>query len=152
MTPSELPVVIVTGSSGLIGSRLTSALRSKFRVFGLDQKPPAQEKAELGYDFIPCDLTDDESVADAFLQIRRRAGERIASVIHLAAYYDFSGEPSPLYEELTVEGTRRLMRELRALQVEQIIFSSSLLVMKPSEEGEKLTEQSPVEGGWDYPQ
>jgi hypothetical protein len=34
----------------------------------------------------------------AFERIRIAYGERIASVIHLAAYYDLSGEPSPLYE------------------------------------------------------
>jgi nucleoside-diphosphate-sugar epimerase len=151
MEPSELPVLVVTGSSGLIGSRLINSLRSKFRIFGLDQKAPSGGK-ELGYDFIQCDLTEDESVARAFLDLGQRGGGRIASVIHLAAYYDFSGEPSPLYEELTIEGTRRLLRELRPLQVEQLIFSSSLLVMRPSEAGEKITERSPVEGVWEYPQ
>jgi nucleoside-diphosphate-sugar epimerase len=57
-----------------------------------------------------------------------------------------------LYDELTVEGTRRLVRHLRSrFLVEQIVFSSSLLVMEPAEEGETLTESSPTEGAWDYP-
>jgi nucleoside-diphosphate-sugar epimerase len=152
MESSKSPIVVVTGSSGLIGSRITRSLRSEFRVFGLDQKAPRGRAEDLGYEFIECDLTKDESVARAFLEIERRGGERIASVVHLAAYYDFSGEPSRLYEQLTVEGTRRLLAQLRRRSVEQLIFSSSLLVMKPSEEGEKITERSPVEGAWDYPE
>ena len=43
--------------------------------------------------------------------VRERFGTRIASVIHLAAYYDFSGEPSEKYETITVQGTERLLRE-----------------------------------------
>jgi nucleoside-diphosphate-sugar epimerase len=73
-------------------------------------------------------------------------------VIHLAAYYDFSGDLSPLYDKLTVEGTRRLLRQLQRFAVEQFAFSSSLLVMKPVEEGEMIAEDSPVEATWDYPE
>ena len=38
---------------------------------------------------------------------------RIASAIHLAAYYDLSGQPNPKYDSITVEGTRRLLRGLQ---------------------------------------
>src|SRR5918996_2838250 len=40
-------------------------------------------------------------------QVRERHGRRIASVIHLAAYFDLTGEPNPKYEEVTVRGTER---------------------------------------------
>ena len=39
---------------------------------------------------------------DAFTHVRVYDGTRLASVIHLAAYYDFSGAPSEKYEEVTV--------------------------------------------------
>jgi nucleoside-diphosphate-sugar epimerase len=139
---------LITGSSGLIGSRLGRALADRYRIVGLDIKPPDDGAG----DFIECDLTETESVAAALKQVEERHGRRVASVVHLAAYYDFSGEPSPLYDELTVEGTRRLLAGLLELEVEQFVFSSSLLVMKPVEEGEKITEKSPVEGTWDYPE
>jgi nucleoside-diphosphate-sugar epimerase len=143
-------LVLITGSSGLIGTRVAAKLRDKYQVVGLDVKAP--ENGAGADEFIPCDLTDTESVADALQQVQARHGTRIASVIHLAAYYDFSGEPSPLYEQLTVEGTRRLLHGLFDFTVEQLIFSSSLLVMKSAVEGEKVTERSPVEGEWDYPE
>jgi nucleoside-diphosphate-sugar epimerase len=86
--------------------------------------------------------------------VRRACGDRVASVLHLAAHYDFSGEASPLYRKLTVEGTRRLLRALREFgEVEQFVFTSTLLVMEPAEgEDEVITETSPLEDEpWAYP-
>jgi nucleoside-diphosphate-sugar epimerase len=145
------PAVLMTGSSGLIGTRVAQALEGRYQIVGLDVKPP-DEEAPL--DFIECDLTDEQSVAHALERAQRAYGDRLASVIHLAAYYDFSGEPSPLYEELTVKGSQRLLEQLRAqfAEVEQFIFSSSLLVMKPSDDGRPLTEDSPTQAEWDYPE
>ena len=147
------PLVVVTGSSGLIGSRLCEALRGSHRVVGLDRDEPPGGRHGPGAPslFLACDLTEDASVSHALDEVARTHGEEIASVVHLAAYYDFSGEPSPLYDTLTVEGTRRLLRGLQAFQVEQLVFSSSLLVMRPVEKGEVLDESCPVEAEWDYP-
>jgi nucleoside-diphosphate-sugar epimerase len=148
--PGDRPLVLVTGSSGLIGSQLVEALRESYRVVGLDLKKPSGSAAEVPW--IKCDLTEDKSVRDALSALRKNHGERIASVVHLAAYYDFSGEPSPLYEKLTVEGTHRLLAGLQDFIVEQFIFSSTLLVMKSSEDDEPVDAESPLDAEWDYPQ
>ncbi len=148
---SEKPMILVTGSAGLIGTRTLEALSSNYSVVGMDVKRPEKIVAETG--FVECDLTKDESVVQALDTVRDTYGERLASVIHLAAYYDFSGEPSDMYRKLTVEGTFRLLKKLREFQTEQFVFSSSLLVMEPAEdENEKITEFSPLEDDpWDYP-
>ena len=150
-TTPEKPVILVTGSTGLIGSRTLAALSSEYSVVGLDVKRP--DKAIAGTDFVECDLTKDESVIQALDAVRDKHGGHLASVIHLAAYYDFSGEPSDMYRKLTVDGTFRLLKKLREFQTEQFVFSSSLLVMEPAEdEDEKITEFSPLEDEpWDYP-
>lgn len=153
------PLVLVTGSAGLIGSRVGRDLARDHRVVGIDRDPP---KPGAAGEWIQCDLTRDDSVASAFEEIASRFGRRIASVIHLAAYYDFSGDPSPLYEQLTVEGTRRVLRELRRgrfagggavepFEVDQFVFSSSLLVHRAAGPGEVIDEDSPLEPEWDYP-
>ncbi|EAQ78763.1 NAD-dependent epimerase/dehydratase family protein [Blastopirellula marina] len=146
----ERRVVLVTGGAGLIGSRVIHDLASSFQVIGLDIDPPSSDRADV--DWRQCDLTDDDNVSDTLQAIRDRWGSQLASVVHLAAYYDFSGEPSPLYEKLTVEGTRSLLRHLQSFDVEQFLFSSTLLVMKSSESGLPLSSQSPLEAEWDYPQ
>ncbi len=145
------PVVLMTGNSGLIGSRICQRLQDRYTLVGMDLHPPRVEKNV--HKWIQCDLTKDSSVRSALHETLEQFGDSLASVIHLAAYYDFSGEPSPLYNELTVEGTRRLLSGLKSFQhVGQFVFSSSLLVMKPCELGQQLTEESPTQAEWEYPQ
>lgn len=144
------PVVVITGSDGLIGSALIRDLHNDFTVVGFDNDPTSH--LDDFHDLIFCDLTKCESVAEAFHKLRQRHGDRIASFIHLAAYYDFAGEDSPLYEELTVKGTGRVLRVLESFDVEQFVFSSTMLVMKPSEDGKRITESSPLQADWQYPE
>jgi nucleoside-diphosphate-sugar epimerase len=147
---SNRPLILITGSSGLIGTRIASALVNQYDLVCLDVKPP--EEGIAGGEFVECDLTDDQSVERALWQVSQQRGNHLASVIHLAAYYDFSGEPSPLYDDLTVAGTRRLLHELQSFRVEQFVFSSSLLVMRPAEDDQPISEASPVGAAWDYPE
>ena len=143
------PAVLITGSEGLIGDALVHGLSSDYYVIGFDIARPHKDPVEL--DFIDVDLTKDESVARALGVLEEHAGRHLVSVVHLAAYYNFSGEPSPLYRELTIEGTRRLLRGLQRFEVEQFIFASTHILMRPSEDGTPLTEESPAEPAWAYP-
>jgi len=94
----------------------------------------------------------DESVQRGLRAIRELHGDRLACVIHLAAYYDFSGAPSPLYDRITVGGTERLLRFLQDFEVEQFIFSSSELVHAPSDPGQRINEDAPLAPRWPYPE
>ncbi|ADR22064.1 UDP-glucose 4-epimerase [Marivirga tractuosa] len=142
-------VVIVTGSSGMIGSSVIHKLAEKYHVVGFDKDgypfPPVEAEC------VCVDLTSDERMEFAFKRIRYAYGNKIAAVVHLAAYYDFLGEPSDLYDKVTVKGTERLLKFLQDFEVEQFIFSSSMLVYKPSSPGVLITEESPLEPKWDYP-
>ncbi|HRX85810.1 MAG TPA: NAD(P)-dependent oxidoreductase [Phycisphaerae bacterium] len=144
--------VLVTGAAGFLGTHIASALARDHHVIGLDVKEPAD--LPPGAEWIACDLTGDAGTRAALTEVRKRCGGRLASAVHLAAYYDFSGEPSDMYDKLTVQGTHRLIEGLKEFErVEQVIFSSSLLVMKPAEgDSERLSEQSPTRAAWAYPQ
>lgn len=142
-------VIIVTGSSGLIGTAVVSRLANHFRVIGFDREGPPHPTA--GTEFVFVDLSSAESVEDGLERVLLGYGEHIASVIHLAAYYDFSGEPSLKYEEITVRGTERLLRGLKNFHVEQFVFSSTMLVHAPCEPGQRISEEWPLEPKWDYP-
>jgi UDP-glucose 4-epimerase len=142
-------VIIISGSSGLIGSELIHKIASQFRLVGLDNVghpfPPAEAEC------VCIDITSDASVKFGFDRIRYEYGNKISSVVHLAAYYDFLGKPSPLYDEITVKGTERLIKKLQEFEVEQFIFSSSMLVYKPTLPGKPMDEEWPLEPKWDYP-
>lgn len=149
MTNTGKSVVLVTGSEGLIGDSIVKWEYPQYEIASFDiARPHKQPEIQ---DFIPCDLTSDHSVVQALGTLRTRHGNRLASVVHLAAYYDFTGKPSRLYRDLTVEGTRRLLRGLQGFEVEQFVFSSTHIVMAPSSSGEPITETSPIGAEWDYP-
>jgi nucleoside-diphosphate-sugar epimerase len=142
-------VVIVTGGTGFIGSALINELASRYALVGFDRvasrsPPPAAE-------CVCIDLRSEEGVAGALARVRIAYGERIASVVHLAAYYDLSGEPSPLYEQITVRGTERLLEHLKEFRVEQFVFASTMLVHAPTEPGQRINEASPIDPRWPYP-
>jgi nucleoside-diphosphate-sugar epimerase len=149
--PDKTATTMVTGSSGFIGRAVCEAfVKDGYRVVGLDR--PGLEEPPAGITSLPCDVTSEESVADAVSRVRRDFGEVVASVIHLAAYYDFSGEPSPLYERVTVQGTERLLRWLASVRLEQFVFSGTMLVHAPCAPGHHIDEDSPIDPKWDYPQ
>ena len=149
----EKGIILVTGSNGLIGQAVMRRFVGRFTdVVGFDRKAPAPPPP--GCVHVAVDITSDESVRDGLAAIHAHHGERVASVIHLAAYYDFFGAPSNKYDEITVKGTGRLLRELRAqgFQTEQLVFSSTMLVHRPGEPGEFITEDWPLEPTWAYPE
>jgi nucleoside-diphosphate-sugar epimerase len=146
---SQGEVVLITGSSGLIGSAAVNRLAADFRVVGFDRDGPPHPPAAA--ECVCVDLTSEESLQAGLARVRYAYGETLASVVHLAAYYSFSGEPSPLYEEITVRGTERLLQGLKDFQVGQFVFSSTMLVHAPCEPGQTIDEDWPLTPKWDYP-
>ena len=141
----EKPLVLITGSEGRIGKAITAELGDDYIVVGFEQK------CSTGSNCIPVDISSDSAVSSACEQLRERYGCRIVSVIHLAAFYDFSDTPHPLYEEVNVKGTRRLLESLQAFDVEQFIYASTMLVHAPTEPGLPISEDGALEPKWPYP-
>jgi nucleoside-diphosphate-sugar epimerase len=145
-----LETLIITGSSGLIGSSFIDRVGESYRGMGFDRKGPPHPPPKTAH-VITCDLSSDDSVHAALDEVRRLGHRRIASILHLAAYYSFASESSPLYEEVTVRGTERLLHGLRDFEVEQFIFASTMLVHAPCEPGARINEDWPLGPKWDYP-
>ena len=142
----DKPLVIITGATGNLGRSVAAVLSADYRIVGLDLKAEA-----LTFPVIKVDLASDQSVLDALAQIRASHGGRVASVIHLAAYFDFTGKEHPLYRSVNVEGTRRLLRALQDFEVEQFVYSSTMLVHAPCAPGEQIDESWPIDPRWAYP-
>jgi nucleoside-diphosphate-sugar epimerase len=147
MSNQAKPVVLITGVSGDVGEAIVSALGNAFTIVGMDQVGKV-----ASVPIISIDLTTDTSVVQAFETFRERYGGAIASVVHLAGYFDFTGEDNPLYHSLSVEGTRRLMRALKPFRVEQILYAGTMLVHAAVNPGEHFDEERRLDPQWIYPQ
>lgn len=141
----QKPIVLITGSGGRLGTAISAGLMDAYTVVGFERKC-------AGENCIAVDIASDDGMAKACSELRRQYGNRIASVIHLAAFYDFSGEPNSLYEEVNVKGTQRLLRALQSFDVEQFVFAGTMLVHAPDEPGQPINEDWPLKPTWPYPQ
>ncbi len=150
MPQAPLPTVLITGASGFLGQAIARGLLDRYRIIGLDVMPPKRPLA--GVETIKIDLTSDEAVAKAMAEVGQRVDNRIASVIHLAAYYDTTGKDNPKYDAVTIQGTRRLLDQLHTFDAEQFVFASTMLVHAPSPaKGVRIDEESPLAPSWAYP-
>lgn len=144
--------VLITGSNGYLGYAVARRLTERYDVVGFDRRAPSHPPPSA--ECIYVDLTSDPSLRRGLEALRERHGSTLAAVLHFAAYYDFSGAPSPLYETVTVGGTARLLRLLREMEfrVEQFVFSSTMLVHAPTTPGRPIDEDWPLQPAWAYPQ
>ena len=144
-------IVLITGASGYIGRALTQRLGGTYRVIGLDRSS-VEDNPDLEASYA-IDLADEASVVDALAKVRAAHGKTIAACIHLAAYFDITGEPNPLYNDVNVEGSRRLIAALQDFDVEQFVYASSMLVHEPKPlPDEHIDESTPIGPTWPYPQ
>ena len=142
---SEKPVVVVTGISGNLGSRLMPMLGS-FSVIGVDVTPP---QTDLPLKFEHLDLGE-ESSTRALYEILRDS--RPAAVVHLAFVIDpvRSGVlDTERMWQINVAGTARVMEAITEANrtaesvIRQFIFPSSVSVYG-SQLAAPATEQSPM--------
>jgi nucleoside-diphosphate-sugar epimerase len=142
---NEKPVVVVTGISGNLGSRLMPMLGS-FSVIGVDVTPP---QTDLPLKFERLDLGE-ESSTRALYEILRDS--RPAAVVHLAFVIDpvRSGVlDTERMWQINVAGTARVMEAITEANrtaesvIRQFIFPSSVSVYG-SQLAAPATEQSPM--------
>jgi nucleoside-diphosphate-sugar epimerase len=142
-------VILITGCSGRVGTSVIRRFEGKYRIVGFDMVPPKLQYENTEY--VQVDLSSDESVKKGLDRIKEKYGNHLVAVIHLAAYYSFSGERPELYQKITVQGTGRILKGIKEFTVEQFLFSSTQLIYAPCEVGQKINENSPVLPKWDYP-
>lgn len=146
MSGDARPVVLITGAAGNLGRALAGALAANYRIVGLDIR-----SADADYPIFAADFSNPAAVELALSRVRERVGAKIASVVHLVAYFDQTGEDSPLYHSVNVEGTRNLLRALQAFEVEQFLYASTMLVHASCRPGEHIDENQPFDPAYVYP-
>jgi nucleoside-diphosphate-sugar epimerase len=147
---SSKQVILITGASGRIGFKVAERFAKDFQIVGFDVFLTGNLP---NIELVGVDMASEESLDEGLKHVFETYGNTIASVIHLAAYYNFAGGGWHNYQRITVEGTERLFKGLRKynFNVEQFVFSSTMLVHAPCLPGKKIDENSPIVPKWNYP-
>jgi len=115
--------VLMTGSSGFIGTHLVKALLAKGKdVCGLDIQAPTAPTA--GFRFERCDILDADGLTRVLADYKPHA------VVHLAARTDLNGKGMPDYAA-NVEGVKNLVGAVTATpSIRRCLYTSSQLVCR----------------------
>jgi nucleoside-diphosphate-sugar epimerase len=136
-------IIIVTGSSGFLGSAICVDLNRNNTVIGMDCRPPstALERDAPGAGWHAIDITDSGGVDDLFGRTARRHG-RVDFVLHMAAFYHFGQHWRPEDERVNVRGLRNILDAAARVGTRRFIFAGSIASLAPPLPGEALTEGS----------
>lgn len=105
--------VLVTGASGLLGGAVAALLVGQGHSVTTLQRRPS---GVAGARDLSGSITDHRIVQDAV--------QNVEGIIHLAAKVSFTGRAAE-FDEVNVEGTRRLLHSARAAGVRDVVFVSS---------------------------
>jgi len=143
---ATLPRVIVTGASGFLGRRVMHLLSASHHVIAVDRRTRTSSEvaAHPNVEWHAIDVADEAAVRATLDKVRAEGGA--AAVIHLAAWYDFTGEAHPEYMRTNVDGTRLLLENCGGLGLRRFIFASSIAACGFSSTGHPITESSPPDG------
>ena len=141
------PKVIITGCSGFVGTHLCRAMVENFDVYGLDVAEPSFD--DESFKFSKVDLRKKSEIESFFNDF----DSECCGLINLAAYYDFSNEPSDNYSKL-IECLPVLFDKFLSVKSKDAKFiqASSMAAIKPCLPGEKITSGGERLAPWKYPE
>ncbi|MDR0869598.1 MAG: NAD-dependent epimerase/dehydratase family protein [Planctomycetaceae bacterium] len=117
--------IFITGSTGFIGTKLIEKLLERgFSVRALARKPPEQPKTRFPacyLEYVQGDITDIESL--------RRGMDGCQYVFHLAAYAKNWAKNKSTYEKVNIEGTQKVFQVAQELNVERIVYTSTIVTL-----------------------
>lgn len=137
--------ILVTGSSGYLGSAICVDLARDNRVIGIDTRRPSKalQQAAPSVQWEQADIADVKSLKLVFSKNKPRK-RNIDFVIHFAAYYHYGANWLKEYSRTNIKGTQNIIETSHQFAVKRIIFASSITALKPPPQGGILTEESPA--------
>jgi nucleoside-diphosphate-sugar epimerase len=146
----DLPHILVTGASGLVGRNFVEAARRDYIIYALARR--AQHEVGIrphpNIRWIQVDIGNEAALSEIAAKIAAQG--QVEQVIHLAGYYDFEYGDHPEYRRTNIEGTANLLELSRVLGVERFIFASSLAACSFPAPGKSLDERSPPDADFAY--
>jgi nucleoside-diphosphate-sugar epimerase len=137
--------IIITGASGLIGRHLIDEFKQDMLIFALARR--SQRECDIppheNIIWMRADIADLRELTKIFDEIKQTNGAKY--LIHLAAYYDFTGLPHPEYHRTNVVGTRNILYVAESLDLSLLIFASSVAACSFPPLGSVINEKSPAD-------
>lgn len=139
----------MTGAAGFIGRHLRFALNDHYRFWCMDKVPVTDMYLGDVADLV--NIGSLSSLTEAW-ERRPEIAEDLHAVINLAAYYDFTNEPSPEYKRVN-DGLERLLNLVTMNAPGECLFvhAGSMATLAPVIPGGRQNENSPRAGRWEYP-
>lgn len=133
----EQPVVLVTGGTGMLGSRVAEEIRrAGFPVRAVARRPPPFSRRVPGVEYAVCDLSR---------PLAPHVMERVGMVVHCAAETAGGKED---HRRNSVNATRNVLEAAVEAGVTRAVHVSSLAILKTSREvGHPLDEDAPIDAG-----
>lgn len=134
--------VLVTGATGFLGGHLVQELAKGPHVVVCAYRRGSDTKLidGLGLPKVHFDLTDPASMREALVGVD--------AVVHLAAYYTFTGRKE-LYEQVNVQGTKHLLEACQLKGVKRFLYCSSTEAMGPIADP-PANEDAPLNPQYEY--
>ena len=134
-------MILLTGSSGYLGSRIAHALVERGEPFRVLVRDPARlglVPAEARCEIVTGGLGDREAVAEALRGVKQ--------VIHSAALVKMWARDPREFRRVNVEGLKSLLEAADLAGVERVVYTSSFIAAGPSSDpnaGEGLKNRGP---------
>ncbi|MEU2119563.1 SDR family oxidoreductase [Streptomyces sp. NPDC016459] len=132
--PYTRSTVLLTGATGVIGSRLITALTDRHHVIALIHR----RQSEGTHTCVTGDLTADRLGLDTGQY--RELAHNTDVIVHCGGQTDFAQHTLDTFDEVNADGTRRIMELARAAGAPVLLLSSMAAVMEV--EGDDLTARS----------
>jgi nucleoside-diphosphate-sugar epimerase len=139
----ESKVVLVTGSSGFLGSAICADLSRDHDVVGVDRREPSaalRRKAAAGQ-WHTLDIADQTAVTALFDHLAADCGT-LHCVLHMAAFYHFGRYWLPEDDRVNVRGLRNILEGAVRLGTQRFLFAGSIASLPPPLAGSALSEKS----------
>lgn len=146
----SLPRLVLTGASGFVGRRFLEVAKRHYSIIVINRRSQAECRvpAHRNIKWHELNLAHKEELAPLFRALELGGGADF--VVHLAAYFDFTGQDHPEYHDTNVQGLRNLLELSRGLGLRRFVFASSVAACQFPPAGELLTEDSPPDGSHPY--
>jgi nucleoside-diphosphate-sugar epimerase len=139
----EKKLILVTGSSGFLGSAVCVDLSRDHDIIAMDCRKPSKALQRLarGVQWQSTDISDLAGVK-AFFERLAKGSRPIDVVLHMAAFYHFGQHWRPEYERVNIAGLANILEGAIRAGTRRFLFASSIASLPPPAAGCALTEKS----------